>query len=43
VVIEVMWVYKHYTGPGNFKKRISQQKVKIIGLKIVDNLAGNLI
>jgi hypothetical protein len=40
---EVRWVYKLYTGPGNFKEWISQHKVKRIGLKIVDNLVGNLI
>ena len=40
---EVMWLYKLYIGPGNFKKPIRQHKVKRIGLKIVDNLVGNLV
>ena len=43
VVIEVMWLYKLYIRHGNFKKLITQHKVKRIGLKIVDNLVGNLI
>jgi len=43
VVIEVMWLYKLYIGCRNFKKPIRQHKVKITGLKIADNLVGNLI
>jgi hypothetical protein len=43
VMIEVMWLYKLCIGCGNFKKLIRQHKVKRIGLKIVDNLVGNLI
>jgi len=43
VVIEILWLYKLYIGCGNFKKLIRQNKVKKIGLKIADNLVGNLI
>jgi len=43
VVIQVVCLYKLYIGPGNFKQPIRQHKVKRTGLKLVDNLVGNLI